>query len=169
MNHLEPVRVKDFHIFFNLVGFYHDVLKTQSLNSHKSHFLKWINLFIEEMISKSLKNPLVSGFVRLMQLTLGIANRLDYFGNDLYEDSQTNYDNVYYYLNATIRKAQQSCGELKIACLKLLFTAPTCMLLSNLIHDMIPAFQIAFDIGKSNASLFIAGIYNNTVILGIII
>lgn len=153
---LEPVRVKDFHIFFNLVGFYHDVLKAQSPNSHKTHFLKWINLFIEEIISKSLKNPLVSGFVRLMRLTLSIANRLDYFGNDLYEDSQTNYDDVYYYLNSCIRKAQQSGGELKITCLKLLFTAPTCML-SNLIHDMIPVFQMAFEIGKSNASLFIAG------------
>ncbi|XP_055310881.1 DNA-dependent protein kinase catalytic subunit-like [Sitodiplosis mosellana] len=152
----EPVRVKDFHIFFNLVGFYHDVLKAQSLNSHKTHFLKWINRFVEEVISKSLKHPLVSGFVRLAQLILGIANRLDYFGNELYEDSQINYNDVYYYLSTTIRKAQQSSGELQIACLKLLFSAPSCML-CTLIHDMTPAFQLAFEIGKSNASLFIAG------------
>lgn len=159
---LEPVRVKDFHIFFNLVGFYDDVLKAQSLNSHKTHFIKWINLFIEEIISKSLRNPLVSGFVRLMQLNLRIANRLNYFGNELFEDSQTHYDDVYFYLTTCIRKAQQSSGELKIACLKLLFTAPTCML-CKLVHDMIPAFQIAFDIGKSNASLFIAGMALNAI------
>lgn len=148
--------MKDFHIFFNLVGFYHDLIKAQSLNSHKSHFLKWINQFIEEVIPKSSKHPLVSGFVRLIQLILGIANRLDYFGNDLYEDSQINYNVVYHYLSTTVRKAQQSSGELQITCLKLLFTTPTCMLRS-LIHDMTPAFQLAFDIGKSNASLFIAG------------
>lgn len=153
---LEPVSVKDFHIFFNLVGFYYDLLKAQTMSSHRSHFSKWINRFIEEVISKSLKHPLVSGFARLMQLILSIANRLDYFGNDMYEDSQTNYNDVYYYLSTTIRKVQQSCGELQIACLKLLFTSPTCML-RTLIHDMIPAFQMAFDIGKSNASLFIAG------------
>lgn len=148
--------MKDFHIFFNLVGFYHDLIKAQSLNSHKNHFLKWINQFIEEVIPKSSKHPLVSGFVRLIQLILGIANRLDYFGNDLYEDSQINYNVVYHYLSTTVRKAQQSSGELQITCLKLLFTTPTCMLRS-LIHDMTPAFQLAFGIGKSNASLFIAG------------
>lgn len=152
----EPVRVKDFHIFFNLVGFYHDLLKAQTLKSHKNHFLKWINQFIAEMISKSLKHPLVSGFIRLVQLALSIANRLNYFGNDLYEDSQINYNDVYYYLSTTIRKAQQSSGELQIACLKLLFTTPTCML-QSLIHDMTPAFQLAFEIGKSNTTLFIAG------------
>lgn len=148
--------MKDFHIFFNLVGFYNDLIKAQSLNSHKSHFLKWINQFIEEVIPKSSKHPLVSGFIRLIQLILGIANRLDYFGNDLYEDSQINYNVVYHYLSTTVRKAQQSSGELQITCLKLLFTTPTCML-RNLIHDMTPAFQLAFEIGKSNASLFIAG------------
>ncbi|XP_031631692.1 DNA-dependent protein kinase catalytic subunit-like [Contarinia nasturtii] len=159
---LQPVFVKDFHIFFNLVGFYHDVLKAQSIDSHKTNFLKWINQFTEEVISKSLKHPLVSGFERLMQLILSISNRLDYFGNELYEDSQINYNDVYYYLTKTIKKSQQSYGELQIACLKLLFTSPASML-RRLIHDMIPAFQIAFHIGKSNATLFIAGMALSTI------
>lgn len=152
---LEPVRVKDFHIFFNLVSFYQDILRGQSLDSHKQHFLKWINQFIEELISKSFKYPLVSGFVKLLQVVLSIANWVNYFGNDFYEDSLINHNAVYFYLNLSIRKAQQSSGELRIACLKLLFTAPACML-QTLVNDMIPVFQIAFEIGKSNASLFIA-------------
>lgn len=159
---LEPVRVKDFHIFFNLVSFYQDILKAQTLTSHKEHFLKWVNQFIEEVISKSLKYPLVSGFVKLLQVILSITNRLNYFGNDLYEDSATQYDAVYFYLRTNIRKAQQSSGELKIACLKLLFTTPTCMLCC-LITDMIPVFQMAFEIGKSNASLFIAEMGLNAI------
>lgn len=154
---LEPVCVKDFHIFFNLVDFYIDILKAQSLDSHKKHLLKWINQLVEVLISKSLKNPLVSGFLKLMQTILRITNRLDYFGNILYEDSSINYNNVYYYLSTHIRKAQQSSGELQVACLKLLFSMPTCML-CTLAHDMVPAFQIAFNIGKSNATLFIAQI-----------
>lgn len=159
---LEPVRVKDFHIFFNLVSFYQDILKAQSPNNQKQHFLKWVNQLIEELISKSLKHPLVSGFVKLLQVILGIANYLDYFGNDFYGDNLTNYDAVYFYLSTTVRKVQQSSGELRIACLKLLFTAPTCMLRS-LINDMIPVYQMAFDIGKSNASLFIAEMGLNAV------
>lgn len=159
---LQPECVKDFHIFFNLVGFFHDLLKGQSVDTHKSNFLRWINHFIEEVISKSEKYPLVSGFERLMQLILSIANRLDYFGNELYEDSQMNCNEISYYLTKTIQKSQQSYGELQIACLKLLFTSPTCML-RRLVHDMIPAFQIAFEIGKSNASLFIAGMALSTI------
>lgn len=159
---LEPVRVKDFHIFFNLVDFYLVILEHQSKNDDCRNFLKWINQLIEEVISKSQKYPMVSGFVGLMQVILRISNRINFFGNDLYEDNSTNYNNVYYYLSTIIRKVQQIDGEFQVVCLKLLFTTPTCML-QALIYDMIPVFQIAFDIGKSNASLFIAKMALNTV------
>lgn len=159
---LEPCRVKDFHIFFNLVGFYRALLKSQSLNSHQMYFLKWIDQFIEEIISKSMIYPLVSGFIGLMQMILGITNRFNYFENVLFENNAKSYDNICYYLSKTIQTAQQSSGELQIASLKLLFTAPTCMV-RTLIGDMIPIFQIAFKMGKSNTSLFLAEMALNTI------
>lgn len=160
---LQPERVNDFHIFYNLVGLYHDILSEQSVSSHKQHFSNWINQLIEAFILKSLKYPLLSGFVTLLQVVLGISNRLDYFeekskifGNDSNQSgNQTTFDAIHFYLSLNIQKAQQTSGELQIACLKLLFTAPTCMLRS-FISDLIPVFQIALDIGKSNATLFIA-------------
>lgn len=159
----EPVKVKDFHIFFNLVGFYRAIWKTQSLDSHKQRFVTWINQLVEVIISKSRENPLVSGFEGMLQIILGIANRLEYFKNmDVNQSTSSSYNNVHYYLSSTIKKAQQSSGELQIACLKLLFTAPECML-CELIVDMIPALQMAFDIGKSNTSLFLAGMALNSI------
>lgn len=159
----EPRKAKDFHIFFNLVGLYRAIWKSQSLENHKQNFSTWMNQLVETMITKSRENPLVSGFLGLMQTILGIANRLDYFGNDVNAiRSSSSYNNVYYYLSSTIKKAQQSSGELQVSCLKLLFTAPERML-CGLIVDMIPAFQMAFDIGKSNTSLFLAGMALNAI------
>lgn len=158
----EPKRVKDFHIFFNLVDFYRAIWKAQSLESHQQNFVTWVNQLVEVIISKSREYPLVSGFMGLMQSILGITNRLDYFNNDLYECSSCSYNNVFYFLSSTIQKAQQNSGELQITCLKVLFTAPECMLCA-LIVDMIPVFQMAFDIGKSNASLFLAKMALNSI------
>lgn len=158
----EPKKVKDFHVFFNLVGFYRAIWKSQSLENHKQRFTTWINQLVEMFISKSRENPLVSGFEGMMQIVLGIANRLEYFKEDENTSHLGCYNNVYYYLGSTIKKAQQSSGELQIVCLKLLFTAPQCML-RELIVDMIPAFQMAFDIGKSNTSLFLARMALNSI------
>lgn len=159
---LEPVRSKDFHIFFNLVDFYRALFESQSMDSHKNNFLQWINQLFEKIIEKSLMHPLVSGFIGLMQTFLRISNRINYFGNDLYPDNATIYNSVYYYLKTTMAKAQQSHGEFQLACLKLAFTTPTCML-RTLIKDLTPVFQTALEIGKSNTSLFIAEMALNAI------
>lgn len=158
----EPVRVKDFHIFFNLVGFYRAIWKSQSLENHKQNFVVWINQLVEVIISKSQEYPLVSGFLGLMQMILDTTNRLEYFHSNLDVTGSSSYYNVHYYLSLTIKKAQQSSDELQIACLKLLFTAPE-RVLCELIGDMVPAFQMAFDIGKSRTSLFLAEMALNSI------
>lgn len=158
----EPVRVKDFHIFFNLVDFYRAIWKAQSLENHRKNLVTWMNRLVEEIISKSRKYPLVSGFLKLMEVILGIANRLEYFNIDPRENDSSCYNNVYFYLCSIIKKAQQSSGELQIACLKLLFTAPERML-RTMISDMIPVYELAFDIGKSKTSLFLAEMALNSI------
>lgn len=150
---LEPVRSKDFHIFFNLVDFYRELFKSKSMD--KNNFIQWINQLVEKVIGKSLTHPLVSGFIGLMQTFLRISNRINYFGNDLYPDNAIIYNSVYYYLKITMAKAQQSHGEFQIACLKLAFSTPTCML-PSLIKDITPVLKTALEIGKSITSLFIA-------------
>lgn len=153
--YFEAEDMKQLHSFINLVFFYRDLLSAQTVDNHRRNFLKWINQIIEALITKAFQHPLLSGFINLLQTVLEIANRLDYFGNSLYEDNETHYSDVYVCLSTMITKTRHSDGEMKIACLNLLFTAPTCMLRS-LITDMIPVFQAAFEIGKSNTSLFIA-------------
>lgn len=59
-------------------------------------------------------------------------------------------------------KVEQSHDEFRIACLKLLFSAPACMI-CTLVNDMIPIFQIALEIGKSQKSLFIANMALNAI------
>lgn len=157
---LEPNRPKDFHIFFNLVDFYRDVLKAQSAQSHRDNFQKWLKRFVETMIRKSIKHPLVSGFLKLMQMALKIVRQIRYFddANDGTKSNDENdplYADIMHYLRGIISKANQTSGELQMTCLTLLFSAPAVML-KDFIIDLIPAFLIAFDIGKSNANIWIA-------------
>lgn len=153
---LVPKRPKDFHIFFNLVDLYRSILKSQTSKIHLDHFVKWINIFMETIMTKSLHYPLVSGFVKLMQIALSIANRLDYFNDDMVKKNYKCYDMVCHYLSVTIRKAQECSGELQLTCLTLLLTAPAAML-QKFINEMIPVFSTALELGKSNQCFFIAG------------
>lgn len=152
---LEPVRPKDFHIFFNLVDFYRALLREQPYKNHRDHFTKWINQYFETIMLKSIKYPLVSGFLKLLQTGFKLANTMDYFNNEMYEQNAEIYNNILYYLKATISKVEQTSGELQLSCLSLLFTAPTRVLIDSIV-DMIPAFLISFDIGRSNMLLYIA-------------
>lgn len=152
---LVPKRPKDFHIFFNLVDLYRATFKAQGVDIHLKNFIKWINIFMETMISKSLEYPLVSGFVKLMQTALSIANRLDYINNELIEVNYQIYERVCYYLDVIMRRAQDCSGELQIGCLILLLTTPTPML-QRLINNFVPIFKTALDVGKSEQCFFVA-------------
>lgn len=74
---LVPVKPKDFHIFFNVVDLYQDLLRYNE--SVRDHFEEWIPIYFDYMVRKSLKHPLVSGFVKLIDLGLFTANQLQYF------------------------------------------------------------------------------------------
>lgn len=150
-------RPKDFHIFFNLVEFYCAIFKEQSTQSHRDNFQKWLNRFVETVIRKSIKYPLVSGYMKLMRTALKITRQMNYFSNDgeMNEENGPLYADIMHYLRGMISKAHQTSGELQMTCLTLLFSAPTVML-KDFIIDLIPAFLIAFDVGRSNANIWIA-------------
>lgn len=152
---LEPNRPADFHNFFNWVDFYCDILTEQSADSHRENFQKWLGRFVETVIRKSIQYPLVSGYLKLMQKALVISRQLKYFDDEVNDENDQLYVSIMHYLRGMISKANQTSGELQMRCLTLLFSAPTAMLM-DFIMDLIPAFLIAFDVGKSNANIWIA-------------
>lgn len=157
---LEPVKKKDFHIFFNLVQFYRKILKDQPEASHLENFTKWINQYFEIMIMKSFSHPLVSGFYRLIQLGLSICNKITYFkdraeNNSRIEQIDPTFENVQSFIKATIATAQQTSGELQLSCLLMLFSTPNTML-KDLMQELIPVFITAFELGKTGTVMYIA-------------
>ena len=66
---------KDFHIFINLVDFCQDVLLTQ----HCQLFSDWVMTLTHALVVMSTQHPLVSGFYKLLSITMTLAGRLNYF------------------------------------------------------------------------------------------
>lgn len=153
----EPVKVKDFHIFFNIVDFYKDILNKQIHENQLEKFPQWINQYVETMIKKSLHYPLVSGFYKLLQLGLKIASKIDYFTEELELKGDETYVNVSDFYKLTVKTAQRTFGELQLSCLHLLLTAPMIILKKNIL-SLIPVFKIAFKLGQTKTILYIASI-----------
>lgn len=150
-----PVKPKDFYIFFNIVDFYNDVLMQQSDKSHLNFFTRFLNQWIKKMISKAFEYPLVSGFLKLLELAFRISNKLMvYEPTTRYIEEQT-IGSLRSTINTIIPKCLQTSGELQISCLRLIFSLPV-FLMSELSDDIVPVFRIGFEIGRSVH--FMAGI-----------
>lgn len=61
---LEPVNPKDFLIFYNLVDFCCEIFKG---DTNDENFQQWANVYVSTMCEKSLQNPLISGYLRLLE------------------------------------------------------------------------------------------------------
>lgn len=143
---LNPIKPKDFHIFFNLVDFFKDVLKAQTNYCHEENFKKWINIFYETIITKFLKYPLISGFLKLLETAFSITDKMNLFTEN--EDNRSLQDLIQNFIKNIINRSQHTSGELQLSCLRLLLVSPT-ILLQPFIMDLIPVFIIAFDIGRN--------------------
>ncbi|XP_028288750.1 DNA-dependent protein kinase catalytic subunit isoform X2 [Parambassis ranga] len=73
--HLLPNKVKDFTAFINLVDFCSELL----LNKHVEYFQSWMYPLSHELILHSIRNPLVSGFYKLLSVTMKIAKKIKYY------------------------------------------------------------------------------------------
>ncbi|XP_056155309.1 DNA-dependent protein kinase catalytic subunit [Lampris incognitus] len=73
--HLVPNKVKDFTAFINLVDFCSELL----LKKHMEFFQPWIYPFSHKLILLSIRNPLVSGFYKLLSVSMNIAKRIGYY------------------------------------------------------------------------------------------
>lgn len=143
---LNPIKPKDFHIFFNLVDFFKDLLKAQTRSCHEENFKKWINIFFETIITKFLQNPLVSGFLKLLETGFSITDEMNLFGDE--NENRNLQDLIQNFLKNIINRAQRTSGELQLSCLRMLLVAPTA-LLQPFVMDLIPVFIISFEIGRN--------------------
>ncbi|XP_044195297.1 DNA-dependent protein kinase catalytic subunit [Thunnus albacares] len=73
--HLLPNKIKDFTAFINLVDFCSDLL----LSKHVEYFQSWMYPLSHELILHSIRNPLVSGFYKLLSVTMKIAKKIKYY------------------------------------------------------------------------------------------
>ncbi|KAM8822809.1 DNA-dependent protein kinase catalytic subunit isoform 1-T1 [Spinachia spinachia] len=73
--HLLPNKIKDFTAFINLVDFCSELLLTK----HLEYFQFWMYCLSHELILHSIRNPLVSGFYKLLSVSMRIANRIKFY------------------------------------------------------------------------------------------
>ncbi len=77
---LKPYCIRDFDIFINYVEFSKLILLSTTT---RSLFEKWLYSFGKEIINFSEKYPLVSGFYKLFECCLNVAEDLHYFNGVL--------------------------------------------------------------------------------------
>ncbi|XP_058447904.1 DNA-dependent protein kinase catalytic subunit-like isoform X2 [Malaya genurostris] len=150
---LVPVKPKDFHIFFNLVDLYQDLFRYNV--EIRDHFEDWIPIYFDVMVKKSLLHPLVSGFVKLIDLGLVNAHHLQYFQTPHSSSKMATTNLLVYFLELQIAKARNSSGELQLTCLRVVLNAPISLLESFLedSNEMIEIFRKSFKLGKGMLSL----------------
>jgi DNA-dependent protein kinase catalytic subunit len=72
---LEANNCRDFQVFINLV----DLMKDIFMNVDCIPFENWIQPFCSQVISESSRQPLISGFYKLLTVALQLCDQLDYF------------------------------------------------------------------------------------------
>ncbi|XP_055636241.1 DNA-dependent protein kinase catalytic subunit-like isoform X2 [Toxorhynchites rutilus septentrionalis] len=145
---LTPVKPKDFHIFFNLVDFYQDLFRYNKAT--RENFVDWISTYFDYMVKKSIKHPLISGFVKMIELGMITANHLQYFQIEESYVKMATINLLVYFLELQIAKARNSTGELQHTCLRFVLNAPV-TLLGNFLEDseeLIEILRISFRLGK---------------------
>jgi len=134
---LEPVRAENFQILYNLVQFYSDTIKSQSKECLRDNFAEWLELWIEKVIQLSMKHPLVSGFLQLLEVALRVINQLE-LNNEKIVDPLSNFVK-----SILMMRCHQMSGELQVACLQVVFQVPT-VILKAFISELIPIFIVGF-------------------------
>lgn len=150
---LEPVRAENFQILYNLVQFYSDVILEQSNECLQKNFMEWFELWLQKTTDLSIKHPLVSGFLQLIEISLKVINRLEFANMPDDSNAERVIGPLKFYIKSMLfMRCQQMSGELQIACLQLIFQVPT-VILKEFVTELSPIYKIGFDVGKSLLSL----------------
>lgn len=155
--HLLPNKVKDFTAFINLVDFCSELLLTK----HMEYFESWMYPLSHELILHSIRNPLVSGFYKLLSVGMKIAKRIKYYqGVGLKSSDSTKTDTVKSACFALFSKfGKEVCVKMKQYKDELLASCLTFVLSLN--HNIValdikaycPALEAALKLGLSHVPL----------------
>ncbi|XP_026183019.1 DNA-dependent protein kinase catalytic subunit isoform X2 [Mastacembelus armatus] len=155
--HLVPNKIKDFMAFINLVNFCSELLLTK----HVEYFESWMYPISKELILHSIQNPLVSGFYKLLCVTMKIAKKIKYYqGVDLRNSTCPQNDTVKIACFELLLKfGKEVCVKMKQYKDELLASCLTFVL--SLHHRIVsldvkaycPALEVALILGLSHVPL----------------
>lgn len=158
---LMPNKPKDFIAFINLVDFCSELLPSRN----PEYFVQWMHPLCHELILQSIHFPLVSGFYKLLSLSMSIAKKTQYF-QDLKQGTKhvggSTMENACFSLLAKFGKEvcvrmKQYKDELLAACLMFILSLHSGMVALD-IKAYIPALQAALRLGLSHAPLATAAL-----------
>ncbi|KAK9971873.1 hypothetical protein ABG768_025216 [Culter alburnus] len=159
---LMPNKPKDFIAFINLVDFCSDLLPSRN----PEYFAQWMHPLCHELILQSIHFPLVSGFYKLLSLSMSIAKKIHYF-QDLKQGPKSvgggsTMESACFSLLAKFGKEvcvrmKQYKDELLAACLLFILSLHPDMVALD-IKAYIPALQAALRLGLSHAPLATAAL-----------
>ncbi|XP_030635503.1 DNA-dependent protein kinase catalytic subunit [Chanos chanos] len=156
---LVPNKPKDFTAFVNLVEFCSELLPQK----HPEYFDQWVYPLCHELILQSIRFPLVSGFYKLLSLSMSIGQKIRYFqdvGPKSFKSKDATVDPQKSACFALVSKfgkevsvrIKQYKDELLAACLTFILSLhPDIVALD--IKAYIPALQAALKLGLSHAPL----------------
>ncbi|KAJ7402013.1 hypothetical protein BTVI_90061 [Pitangus sulphuratus] len=152
-SNLQPTKPTDFIAFLNLVEFCREIL----LEKHAEYFNPWMYSFGYELIMHSTRLPLISGFYKLLAVTMKIAKRIKYFEGvspmslrKCPEDPEKRSCFALFvkFGKEVSAKMKQYKDELLASCLIFLLSLPHDIIMLD-IKAYIPALQTAFKLGLS--------------------
>ncbi|XP_048384539.2 DNA-dependent protein kinase catalytic subunit [Stegostoma tigrinum] len=158
---LRPTKPKDFTALFNLVEFCGEMLE-----KHTDFFEHWVYRFGHELILRSTQFPLVSGFYKLLSVTMKMARKIKYFeGVNPKTRKQCPKNPEKFACFALFAKfgkevairMKQYKDELLASCLIFVLSLPHDIIELD-IKTFIPALQTAFKLGLSHIPLADAGL-----------
>ncbi|XP_069123844.1 DNA-dependent protein kinase catalytic subunit-like [Argopecten irradians] len=162
---VQPNRPKDHQVFINLVDFCRDLLPAV----HYELFEKWIFTFCHKVILCSTDNPLVSGFYKLLALSMKISNKLNFFKDaatvcpsdkptDSMEVDQQltartqQWDSAYLLMKKfskeVLVRMKQYKDDLLASCLTFILALPKEIIAQQMV-EVVPVIQITLKMGLS--------------------
>uniref|UniRef100_A0A663E412 DNA-dependent protein kinase catalytic subunit n=1 Tax=Aquila chrysaetos chrysaetos TaxID=223781 RepID=A0A663E412_AQUCH len=152
-SNLQPMKPTDFIAFINLVEFCREILPEK----HVEYFSPWVYSFGYELIIHSTRLPLISGFYKLLSVTMKIARKIKYFEGvsprslrKCPEDPEKRSCFALFvkFGKEVAAKMKQYKDELLASCLNFLLSLPHDIIMLD-IKAYIPALQNAFKLGLS--------------------
>ncbi|XP_060788690.1 DNA-dependent protein kinase catalytic subunit-like isoform X1 [Neoarius graeffei] len=154
-SNLIPNKPKDFTAFLNLVDFCSALLPSKN----PEYFTQWVYPLCHELILQSIRFPLVSGFYKLLSLSMLIAKKIKYFQGQgpksISDDSWAGsacFALVSKFGKEVCMRIKQYKDELLAACLTFVLSLHPDMVALD-IKAYIPALQAALRLGLSHAPL----------------